>query len=97
MKSEIKNLLIIIFTALTLRVLFDVVNGIDIHYEEAQYWVWSQNSSLSYLTKVPFIAKAIAISEWVFGHGYLGLKFLSFDAYAATAIVLGVCSYLISE
>ena len=97
MKSEIKNLLLIIFTALTLRVLFDVVNGIDIHYEEAQYWVWSQNSSLSYLTKGPFIAKAIAISEWVFGHGYLGLKFLSFDAYAATAIVLGVCSYLISE
>ena len=97
MKSEIKNLLIIIFTALTLRVLFDVVNGIDIHYEEAQYWVWSQNSSLSYLTKGPFIAKAIAVSEWVFGHGYLGLKFLSFDAYAATAIVLGVCSYLISE
>ncbi|MBT10208.1 MAG: hypothetical protein CMD63_02965, partial [Gammaproteobacteria bacterium] len=91
MKSEIKNLLLIIFTALTLRVLFDVVNGIDIHYEEAQYWVWSQNSSLSYLTKGPFIAKAIAISEWVFGHGYLGLKFLSFDAYAATAIVLGVC------
>ena len=97
MKSEIKNLLLIIFTALTLRVLFDVVNSIDIHYEEAQYWVWSQNSSLSYLTKGPFIAKAIAISEWVFGHGYLGLKFLSFDAYAATAIVLGVCSYLISE
>ena len=97
MKSEIKNLLLIIFTALTLRVLFDVVNCIDIHYEEAQYWVWSQNSSLSYLTKGPFIAKAIAISEWVFGHGYLGLKFLSFDAYAATAIVLGVCSYLISE
>ena len=53
--------------------------------------------SLSYSTKGPFIAKAIAISEWIFGHGYLGLKFLSFDAYAATAIVLGVCSYLISQ
>ena len=97
MKSEIRNLLFIIFSALILRVLFDFINGIEIHYEEAQYWVWSQNSSLSYLTKGPFIAKAIAISEWIFGYGYLGLKFLSFDAYAGTAIILGICSYLISQ
>ena len=60
MKSEIKNLFPIIFSALILRILFDVINGIGIHYEEAQYWVWSQNPSLSYLTKGPFIANAIA-------------------------------------
>ena len=69
--SEIKNLFFIIFSALILRILFDVINSMGIHYEEAQYWVWSQNPSLSYLTKGPFIANAIAISEWIFGYGYL--------------------------
>ena len=34
MKSEIRNLLFIIFSALILRVLFDFINGIEIHYEE---------------------------------------------------------------
>ena len=97
MNSEIKNLFFIIFSALILRILFDVINSMGIHYEEAQYWVWSQNPSLSYLTKGPFIANAIAISEWIFGYGYLGLKFLSFDAYAGTALILGFCAYLISE
>lgn len=97
MKSEIKNLLPIIFSALILRILFDAINGIGIHYEEAQYWVWSQNPSLSYLTKGPFIANAIAISEWIFGHSYLGLKFLSLNAYVGIALILGFCAYLISE
>ena len=97
MNSEIKNLFFIIFSALILRILFDVINSMGVHYEEAQYWVWSQNPSLSYLTKGPFIANAIAISEWIFGYGYLGLKFLSFDAYAGTALILGFCAYLISE
>ena len=62
-----------------------------------QYWVWSQNPSLSYLTKGPFIAQAIALSEWIFGYSYLGLKFLSICAYVGTAIIIGICSYLVNK
>ena len=96
-KSDAIKVFFIIFSACILRVFFDFINDIEIHYEEAQYWVWSQNPSLSYLTKGPFIAQAIALSEWIFGHSYLGLKFLSFVSYGGTAIIIGVCSYLISK
>ena len=27
------------------RVAFDVINQIEVHFDEAQYWVWSQNLS----------------------------------------------------
>ena len=96
-KSDAIKVFFIIFSACILRVFFDFINDIEIHYEEAQYWVWSQNPSLSYLTKGPLIAQAIALSEWIFGHSYLGLKFLSFVSYGGTAIIIGVCSYLISK
>ena len=40
---------------LSARLLFDFINAIEIHYDEAQYWVWSQNLSLSYLSKGPLV------------------------------------------
>tara|TARA_B100000214_G_scaffold375485_1_gene362079 strand:+ start:625 stop:1989 length:1365 start_codon:yes stop_codon:yes gene_type:complete len=97
MRVDITKVFFIILSACILRILFDFINSLEIHYEEAQYWVWSQNPSLSYLTKGPFIAQAIAISEWFFGYSYLGLKFLSICAYVGTAIIIGICSYLVNK
>ena len=76
------NVLIILIISLVVifRVFFDVINEIETHYEEAQYWVWSQNPSLSYLSKGPLIANAISVSNFIFGQTYLGLKFFSYLA-----------------
>jgi 4-amino-4-deoxy-L-arabinose transferase-like glycosyltransferase len=43
--------------------------GVDLHYDEAQYWEWSRQLDWSYYSKGPLIAWLIALSEALFGHG----------------------------
>lgn len=43
--------------------------GVDLHYDEAQYWEWSRQIDWSYYSKGPLIAWLIALSEAIFGHG----------------------------
>ncbi|MEJ2553189.1 MAG: glycosyltransferase family 39 protein [Gammaproteobacteria bacterium] len=43
--------------------------GVDLHYDEAQYWEWSRRLDWSYYSKGPLIAWLIALSEGLFGHG----------------------------
>ena len=91
----IKNnvlIVLVISSVVFLRVLFDAINQIEIHYEEAQYWVWSQNLSLSYLSKGPFIASAISVSNIIFGQTYLGLKFFPYLAFIGSLIFLTLTS-----
>ena len=74
---EINKLLyptLILISIIFVRILFDIINQIEIHFDEAQYWVWSQNLSLSYLSKGPLVPTLIAISNAVFGKSYLGCK-----------------------
>ena len=75
---------------LSARFLFDLINALEIHFDEAQYWVWSQNLSLSYLSKGPLVPSMIAFSNLIFGQSYLGLKFFSYVAYAGTALFLSL-------
>jgi len=81
---------------LSARVLFDLINAIEIHFDEAQYWVWSQNLSLSYLTKGPLVPSMIAFSNQIFGQSYLGLKFFSYIAFAGTALLLSLTALKLS-
>jgi 4-amino-4-deoxy-L-arabinose transferase-like glycosyltransferase len=85
--------LFVLVGILVARVLFDVVNQIEVHFDEAQYWVWSQNPSLSYLSKGPLIPSLIAISNKVLGQTYLGLKFFSYAAYLGTVITLSLAAF----
>ena len=78
------------------RFLFDSINAIEIHFEEAQYWVWSQNLSLSYLSKGPLVPSMIAFSNLIFGQSYLGLKFFSYIAYAGTTLLLSLTALKLS-
>ena len=81
---------------LSARLLFDFINAIEIHYDEAQYWVWSQNLSLSYLSKGPLVPLMIAFSNLVFGQSFLGLKFFSYTAYAGTILLLSLTASRLS-
>ena len=93
------NALIILVISLVVifRVFFDVINEIETHYEEAQYWVWSQNPSLSYLFKGPLIANAISVSNFIFGQTYLGLKFFSYLALIGSIFFLSLGSKQLSK
>lgn len=42
--------------------------GIELHYDEAQYWEWSRELDWSYYSKGPMVAWLIAASEALFGH-----------------------------
>ena len=87
MKSNLLFPLIVLFVAFS-RLAFDYLNEIDIHFEEAQYWVWSKNLSLSYLTKGPFLAWALSLSNYIFGNTYIALKIFSYLALFTTAALL---------
>ena len=82
---------------ISFRITYDFLNGIEYHYEEAQYWVWSQNPSLSYLTKGPFVASIISLSNSIFGQSYLGLKFFSLLAYIGTIIFMSYSSIALNK
>ncbi len=45
------------------------LSGLELHFDEAQYWTWSQQLDWSYATKGPLLAWLIAASESLFGHG----------------------------
>ena len=81
---------------LSARFLFDLINALEIHFDEAQYWVWSQNLSLSYLSKGPLVPSMIAFSNLIFGQSYLGLKFFSYVAYAGTSLFLSLTALKLS-
>lgn len=97
MKKNNVFIVLVISSVVIFRVLFDVINQIEIHYEEAQYWVWSQNLSLSYLSKGPFIASAISISNIIFGQTYAGLKLFSYLALVGCIIFLSLASEKLSK
>jgi len=57
--------------------------GVDLHYDEAQYWEWSRQLDWSYYSKGPLVAWLIALSEGLFGHGNWQVRlpaWLGFDA-----------------
>ena len=97
MKKNNVFIVLAISLVVIFRILFDVINQIEVHYEEAQYWVWSQNLSLSYLSKGPFIASAISISNIFFGQTYLGLKLFSYLALVGCIIFLSLASEKLSK
>jgi len=46
----------------------------DLHSEEAQYWVWSKHLQLSYYSKPPLIAYMNWVSSMIFGNTVLGIR-----------------------
>jgi len=70
---------------------------LSLSVDEAQYWVWSQNLSLSFLSKGPLAPSLIALSNQIFGQTYFGLKFFSFVAYLGTIITLSLTAFKISN
>jgi 4-amino-4-deoxy-L-arabinose transferase-like glycosyltransferase len=53
----------------TVRVWALVVSPLDLHFDEAQYWVWSRTPDWGYFSKPPLIAWVIAATTAVFGNG----------------------------
>ncbi|MEI2779899.1 MAG: glycosyltransferase family 39 protein [Candidatus Competibacter sp.] len=64
-----------------LRFFIAQVGGFDLHFDEAQYWEWSQRLDWSYATKGPLVAWLIAASTALFGHGEWQVRLFAWLAY----------------
>ena len=68
--------------------------GLDLHFDEAQYWEWAQQLDWSYYSKGPLIAWLIALSESLFGHGEWQVRLA---AWLAHAVFIGLIFALTCE
>ena len=57
--------------------------GVELHYDEAQYWEWSRQLDWSYYSKGPLVAWLIALSESLFGHGEWQVRLPAWLAHGA--------------
>lgn len=84
---------LILFAALAislpvLRFFLAEVVGFDLHFDEAQYWEWSQQLGWSYYSKGPLVAWLIALSTALFGHGEWQIRLFAWLAYDIFLILL---------
>ena len=61
--------LLLIPATVLLHALSAPLMGLDMHFDEAQYWDWSRRLDLGYYSKGPLVPWLIAASEAMFGHG----------------------------
>ncbi len=57
--------------------------GVELHFDEAQYWEWSQQLDWSYYSKGPLVAWLIALAERLFGHSAWAVRLPAWLAYDA--------------
>ncbi len=63
------TLFVVIIASTALYALISRLAGLELHYDEAQYWEWSKQLDWSYYSKGPLIAWLIALSTGLFGDG----------------------------
>jgi undecaprenyl-diphosphatase len=66
---DVLLLLLLVCVLVLVRALLMDQGGFDLHFDEAQYWEWSQQLDWGYYSKGPLVAWLIALGEAVFGHG----------------------------
>lgn len=62
--------------------------GLELHFDEAQYWEWSRQLDGSYYSKGPLVAWLIALSETLFGHGDWQVRLPAWLAYSGFLALL---------
>ena len=62
--------------------------GLELHFDEAQYWEWSRRLDGSYYSKGPLVAWLIALSETLLGHGAWQVRLPAWLAYSGFLALL---------
>jgi len=69
--------------------------GFELHYDEAQYWEWSQFLDWSYYSKGPLVAWLIALAEHLFGHGEWQVRLFAWLCHGIFLALLFVLTRLL--
>jgi len=78
----------LLLSVLFARFLLSWLHGLELHFDEAQYWTWSRHLDWSYATKGPLLAWLIALSTFLFGHSEWAVRLPAWLAYCAWLVVL---------
>lgn len=81
-------LLVMVAAVVLLKAALVAAMDLDLHFDEAQYWTWSQHLDWSYYSKGPLVAWLIALSESLFGHGEWQTRLFAWLANGAFAALL---------
>lgn len=71
--------------------------GMDLHFDEAQYWTWSRHLDWSYYSKGPLLAWLIALSTSLFGDGEWQIRLPAWIASALLVVTLARFSTQVFE
>lgn len=72
---------LLVAAAVALHGLIGSTARLELHFEEAQYWVWSTRLDWSYATKGPLVAWLIAASTALAGDGETGVRLFAWVAH----------------
>ena len=86
--SLLRIFLLIVVAATVARVAALVATPLDLHGDEAQYWMWSRTLDWGYFSKPPLIAWAIAATTSVFGDAEWAVRLAAPIAHAGGSIAL---------
>ncbi len=73
---------------LPLNALLTWAAGLELHFDEAQYWEWSQRLDWGYYSKGPLIAWLIAAGDALPGEGEWQVRLPGWIAHAATLVAI---------
>lgn len=68
------------------RLLLLAIYPLNLQFDEAQYWLWSQSLAWGYFSKPPMIAWFLSMYQWFFGEQAWVLKSMSTWLYVITAV-----------
>lgn len=77
-----------IFLAALTALRLSMLGTIELEFDEAHYWMWSERLAPAYFSKGPGVAFAIRASTAVFGANEFGVRFFSPILAAGTSLLL---------
>lgn len=82
------RLILLVLALLGARALLPWLTGLELHFDEAQYWEWSRHLDWSYATKGPLVAWLIALSTGYLGDVDWAVRLPAWIAHGAWIVVL---------
>ncbi len=86
-----------IFAIFSVRVIYNFYLNLPLHFDEAQYWDWSQNLDWGYFSKPPFLAFLIRLITETCGSGENCIKSLSAFIHSLTSIIIFLSVYSMTK
>ncbi|MCE3232054.1 MAG: hypothetical protein K0R98_311 [Rickettsiaceae bacterium] len=83
-----KTTILILALITAFRILYLSLDQFDLFFDEAQYWIWSQNPALGYYSKPPMVAWMITLTTTIFGNSEWAVRLSSPILHMITAIAI---------